>query len=634
MSGQTLYGSVFQVSPIAWEITFEDWTDLDFNDLTLRVELDVGPTDHMELWSASNTIWYGDTVDVQITPADVEGEFSPLGPDNQYEYSIELPDSLQQYGELIYRGDPGYLFENIPLFNGVGSDLQFAANGVEPESTVVLSFHLKATYLGDIIISAARKGPEPVMAGSLPPSPYSLLPSPLLASDPPEPGDVVKDNYWGLDNSVPKEILLGQTIYLQAVEEPNYLKRLFFNPLTKPGEKHDPELPGVTFTVTNGQGDKLGIYYEHKDADGNTLRQDILRTIGRYWKPVNQENDRYIVTITATAGERTGEIKLEVKKPARLGTTYNLIDDVKSVSFNLDDTLIVYAGRHGIPPQMIKGQIEKETQPHFTPSYRYEPFLDLSIQRNEKEKRRFMGAGFPFIVTRNPDDMGGDFPIGHNNVTPIQYPITPDTLADFLGSHFEQYVKLAERTVIGDPKYARRLTERLQYWYDEFLRWDNATEIDSITLARAARTRLSSELLEGALRQDYLEIAQTRIMSSYGFVQMLYRTATRDAFEETNNLYGSPGSTYLDRGTIVQMPELLNEYEFLFPRYVDFTLKHLRRSLNTPKPGFLPGFNWTGGYEKVWTATFQKHNKGEPGYGQAVLANGKSYLPLKSQVQP
>jgi len=148
LKGNTMFPRVLEYTGPSWRLDFEDWTDLDFSDLRVWVEPAEGNPTHLELRSESEIVYYGDTVDVEITPADVDSVFAPLGSDSDYEFSVELIRGTDQYGELLYQGDNGTFFEHIPSEGGVGVGVKFAANKLEPDSSVDLWFHLTATYIG------------------------------------------------------------------------------------------------------------------------------------------------------------------------------------------------------------------------------------------------------------------------------------------------------------------------------------------------------------------------------------------------------------------------------------------------------------------------------------------------------
>jgi len=55
---------------------FENWIDFSFDDVIIGVEYIAHPPTHLELWSTSSTVYYGDTVDVDIVRCDIDSLFS------------------------------------------------------------------------------------------------------------------------------------------------------------------------------------------------------------------------------------------------------------------------------------------------------------------------------------------------------------------------------------------------------------------------------------------------------------------------------------------------------------------------------------------------------------------------------
>jgi hypothetical protein len=298
------------------------------------------------------------------------------------------------------------------------------------------------------------------------------------------------------------------------------------------------------------------------------------------------------------------------------------INDVFGHEINLDDIIIKFAGENGIPPQMIKGHIDKETQ--FKNAYRYEPFEDISIQNDIDRKNNFMtkknGTLLPFVVSEA--GMGGDFPVGHDNVSPTPYEKTPQKITQFLEDHLERYVDRNKLLVIGKQDYTKELTRDLKRLYKE---------CKDLGLKGKAAANYAIEIMKNRFHwkeygDNYNNLyAQTRISASYGLTQMLYSTAVSSSFEETGSRYGSPHSKYMKRSDSALPPEKLNEIDYLFPRYVDLMLQRLRKVLG--KPITIPDHEWNGGFEKTWINAFQKHNPGEKEYGKKVLDISKNYLP-------
>ena len=66
-------------------------------------------------------------------------------------------------------------------------------------------------------------------------------------------------------------------------------------------------------------------------------------------------------------------VTVNVVKPAKLGTTHQTVTQGTN-SFDLDAKITEWADKRGVPPQLIKGIIDRESDSRFTPlEWRYEP---------------------------------------------------------------------------------------------------------------------------------------------------------------------------------------------------------------------------------------------------------------------
>jgi hypothetical protein len=353
------------------------------------------------------------------------------------------------------------------------------------------------------------------------------------------------------------------------------------------------------------------------------LDEGLIRIIGRYWREGSEENKVNLWVHSTTKLELFGKRLIEVKKPAKLGKSNNSIGDFQGQPFDLDAVLVKFGGENGIPPQMIKGQIEKESQ--FTNVYRYEPFEDISIQKDKLSSQRFLkgtdGRDFPFVVTT--DGMGGDFPANHTNIKPRDYERSPRRMGEFLETYFHRYVNRQDRLVLGKKEYTSQLTKQLRRFFQDFVEWglSEGSAVDQAIDVMKAYFHFKEFGL------DYDLWAQTRISTSYGLVQLLYATSVRSSFEETGDRYAAAGTIYMERTDAGLPPERLNEHEFLLPRYVDWTLQHLRRAMGNPIE--MPPDNWQNGFEEKWWRAFQMHNPGKTGYGQDVVSRADRYSPSR-----
>jgi hypothetical protein len=313
---------------------------------------------------------------------------------------------------------------------------------------------------------------------------------------------------------------------------------------------------------------------------------------------------------------------VEVKKPGRLGDAFGKSKDVFDNEINIDDICIVYGGRYGIPPQLIKGQMQKEGPlknfgpfSGFTPSYRYEPFTtQISTVILYPDK----WSSNPFFVT--PSSMGSGAAVPSQQHTQyISYPREPKTIWYMI----EQYSQLvsqapaggvslyAARNADGTINFERFGYNQMQTIYEGML--NHYRENSALTAGQQADS--ARLLMNRFLRNQYYGgfenlIAQTRIASSYGLIQLLYPTALERSY---------PLAT-TDR------PENLNLNDIFFP----FAMKHHVRNLGIVlgKEKERSG-NWNIGFEAAMKRMIQMWNPYSKDYSNQILRFSRNYLPVR-----
>jgi len=435
-----------------------------------------------------------------------------------------------------------------------------------------------------------------------------------------EDGDVYFSGWAQLRIEKPADILLGESKYYWAKEEGD---KLVIEESTEP-PKTSPALP-ATFTVEAVEPvNKPGVYWEYKYPvyAGNMfvrmadLPNGVIRLVGRYW----EEEKIYKVTLTATYSRRSVEKIVEVKKPTRLGTAYGTIKDVFNQDLDLDNLVCKYAGENGIPPQIIKGHIEKETD--FKPAWRYEPSTDIKYQSDNESRKRFFSSTNRFIVGEH--SMGlGDKPVLHTNESPKEYNDTPSKISEFfIANWFSRYVRRGQGEkadiIIGNEKLTKLWNEKWKMLTVEKV----ADARDSAHKALWAMIRDTSS----DIGKSFNAYAQTRIVTSYGFTQMMYTLAIDHLgrfYKETDGRYAPTGTPYMNPINAKQFPERLNEQDDLLPRYCDYLL----RLLNYEFTGRIPASQWHDGFEETFRSALQKYNPGEADYGTGVLTRARKYTP-------
>jgi hypothetical protein len=691
-----------QMDYAKWNMSFETGTNMFFDDIGLAVEYAVLPPDHLELWSTSDTVYYGDTLDVDIVPCGADSLFSPLGIDDDYKFAIKIQESSLPYGHLLHQGASGSYFENIPSVDRIGKGLQFVADGIEPDSSVELSFGLAAEFVGNSVpcrignapdssqrdkvpvvvklmrkqnasleaddkeisssakrplklmgrILTADKGPRPAgkisIQNKLSKATETLLlrqkmekrrVGRLVAADArKKPGPRINSKISASVSSIADpwdwsfipylasiwswgekehEILLGETIYYQAIPDPKDKtgKRLNFKEMSETKDWTPGGQP-AQFTVTpETPKEKLGVYYEFKDNDGLALAGDMIRLVGRYWR----QDQTYEVRLKATSGERSGSIKVVVKKPGRLGDTFNKANNYNGDSFDLDDLIFEYAGREGIMPQYIKGLISTETMGLFDPCFRYEPFKDLEIlqAKNRAGKCEYeSNTSYSHYRILSVNDKGTpSIPTNHSNIRDascvkdrigerIQYP-GYQNLWDFYWSHLDFY-SLTHYS--GNNVFEKHWEAIYPKVLEELLidRTDDLTDADREIASDTTDARffqwIRYEYNGGASNM----VAQTRISASYGILQLLY--VGGEEYPQNNGSY---------------RPEDINDHAVGF----QYGIQHLIGKFNKSSVlnGHFADATWQNGLEAKYKKAIGYYNGAGDTYANDVFSRASNF---------
>jgi len=221
--------------------------------------------------------------------------------------------------------------------------------------------------------------------------------------------------------------------------------------------------------------------------------------------------------------------------------------------------------------------------------------------------------------------MGVDEPPNHQNVRYISYPKSQLNVWQMVNkysqlkdqSNFSLYGK---RLSNGKMDFSRYGYTPIQKIYDQFL-YDLRLDYRGDSLYKAARDTMAIFLKNKWMGPENLQLddfegglknltAQTRIASSYGYMQLWYVTATERGYKIKNN----------------RSPEELNETETFFPFAMNFHMKNLKKikdSLN------LGTNNWKEGYEMIWQKMFHYWNPGMDNYGEDIASYSLKFEPQK-----
>jgi len=474
-------------------------------------------------------------------------------------------------------------------------------------------------------------------------------------------------------------IMLGETKYFQLIEEigcvdingnqapPTYKIK---ETKIKDNGEFDVAPNKVTkdywgespISFVSGDKEKVCVYWEKRksiyredegDAETNgyyfseTIDPSIIRVIGRYWNKNNKYKVKLKPTIPET--EKVPEINIEVVKPRSIGEAKDKMIDVKGEEYNLDNLIIEYAGKSGIPPQLIKGMIEKEST--FKPAYRWEPFFQVnsSMHKDGANKHWTMLNNSKFKISITT--IGN--PAAPNNHTNVFYGSnkTDNKYWGYQGTAWELFFNNCRD--INSNAVSNIYQKKKGIWYDNALKGYSKSKqkaytnlkskngdklyfkyyplpenfvgpilIDESKFEEIARNEanyyLQYEYMNGRLNDND---AQTRIASSYGLLQMLYTSATdlRD--------YPKNSSDHL--------PEYLNErirnIEFGTGYFADCVKKETDLQKYEEN-------NWELGYERILEIGLIAYNQGyknitrygrNNSYAKGVYGFSEKYLPAK-----
>lgn len=445
----------------------------------------------------------------------------------------------------------------------------------------------------------------------------------IIGSTPPPTGRIVVQVVNALyvesgrgELRIERSVLLGESKYYQAqLQSPSssIVIREFNQPPTGQG------VLGIEWSVTKvpPESEKLGAYWDclqplyYRDGTFMGLQGlpgGTIRLVGRYWDSTHT----YKVRLRArnpTDGE-SDSLVVAIRRPKRLLTAgqnppYQMAKNIRSaiLETDIDSVAIEYGGKHGIPPQFLKGQIYgeayKSEQSKFWPTYRYEPEFDgQTLESNRPGARSYRAS--PFFVTAN--GMGAPaVPTDHLNLkpplTPPAYAIEPVRIHDYVLDNFLKYYRSSiNKTLIFEDM------------------WNNLITAYTLELGYSTSAAIESSKVRFA---DFLRIrfggfyAQTRLAASYGYWQLLYPTA----------ITASVGYPPEER------PEDLCDEITEAPLVCTYTQNacELRLSKENPPKQFGDP-NWEVGFETMFYLYYHRYNS-SPDYPGKVLGYAKLFIP-------
>jgi len=322
------------------------------------------------------------------------------------------------------------------------------------------------------------------------------------------------------------------------------------------------------------------------------------------------------LTITPSDGSLSPvTVNVTINKPASLGTRYG----------KYDEGMVYWANQRGIPPQFLKGQIERESA--FNPkSYRYEPLgADLayisagantpSAWPYSTVNKRTKWPYSSYRLTTKDGLSQGDRLI-EEDISPRQMYYVYVPTGDCC-NEFDDYFPYMDFIVDGDIRKIEPVDIHVPaldiYWHNPHQNWPAASN-----QKRVAEVRKDPGLLNFT--------AQTTIAASYGLLQVMYDTAVGPMkwqgvqgdrnpsylfdVDPNNEKEGDPGTLILGTGYFVG-------------EFVSYEPEALYISAQ---------YQTDDQFKAIFTCIYNRYNHGLCGgnYGSDVMKFSRPYHPVPS----
>jgi hypothetical protein len=661
VSGINMYprlNTIEQVMPdgeiLLSELDFEDWTDLFFDDvgIDLYIHPDSGAyAGPITVFSNPEQIAPGDTSEITFKKRHLDGTLEDIPEWRTFEIGMLDGCAL---GKLSKDGvDTNYLY-------GVTQPIYFIANSSAENGTVKVRAGLieeisaasmissnegvngknkKTGKRYDIIIKQTKNIKVNVNYNSNTSLQTSLENEFCYTG-------IYEAQEYGFGDVVVKqenEILLGETKYYAVKKK------------TETGELKIEEIKVIqdiapVFPSTAGEGwewinkksiwsdrpinietkGQIPIFYDKFYAQlfysGNSkpiindLPDGMIRVIGRY---LGKTIDNKVELFTEKENGRNDTINIQVVRPTKLGdnvlnvTGPTKVDNVDKVYKNIDSLIIDIAANLGIPPQIMMGIVEKESN-NYAVSYRYEPFSDvLNVQKSFKFNRYWI---------KSSADLGNPTIPKHNNIHDARGPI----------SNYPGY------TTVWDIYTEKNAGEHKMYTFSSYKYmkkdyWDvfNKNWVDTLEKKGVIKNLIadSARILADISYLQFIResiggvgmvgtIAQTRIAASYGLMQLTYNSGVKK--------FITYGLNYPNNNE-----DFLPEYIMIPDINIEYSCKHLlgkiRDSLGKIK--YTEEDTWPKGYAfelSLWNGLLYYNGGSKPEYPNSVLKLAKNNLPKKN----
>ncbi|MBE7476787.1 MAG: hypothetical protein HS131_08650 [Ignavibacteriales bacterium] len=367
--------------------------------------------------------------------------------------------------------------------------------------------------------------------------------------------------------------------------------------------------------------DVKGKTYNHSIIKMNPLQSGLIRLVGRYW----DKDSTYFITLKAKRENGdSAQIQIKIVKPSMIwngqNSSFEKAKDVLNNTVNIDSLCIFYGGIHGIPPQLIKGQMFTESaktyfnslsDSGFAPSYRFEPFT-TQYEPNYKTNPKY-NSYYIYDSTYTYPNMPT-----HYNVQLINYPsqiytvwdmvknysklVNPNPDVNYYGGRNSTTHRVWLGYTVVDTIYTRIANEFAELY----------PELTNVQKYDSTNNKMIDFLKNEWTRNDAPKgtknnIAQTRVASSYGLAQFLYGTARDIGYPKED------------------VPENINLMNYVYLFYKT-QKKYLCDGLGINVES---SNNWSEGYEHSFCKWIydSKWNPYDLVYSKKIINNSKRFFP-------
>lgn len=311
------------------------------------------------------------------------------------------------------------------------------------------------------------------------------------------------------------------------------------------------------------------------------------------------------------------KLTISVENPQTLGSSHT----------SDDPYIFAVSNATGVPPQMVKGQIRKETLPAFNRyTWRYEPLSRSVGDREVSRRANLRYTATPYTLLRlptigdsvNPGNCGKKYGyLMHvDSRIPDKKCIGLSQGADFSQQVMDQIATTYARIVIPNRDAK---TGALTSGTVELSATDRYVSAADVYLYSNSKYHWTNNTIKSYAKKLAFT-AQFSLASSYGWLQVTYVEAIRRAWKGTG---GCGPSNARDPYNLFDTPCSLAAHAsslWVGTRITEGNFAKLY--------GAHPSLKDQGGLDTLFAKAFERYNSGQAHYGTDVVKYSKSYEPV------